>query len=424
MKSFLFLFILFFVFGCSSDRKNAFNQANKKLTYWCAPNPEEIELAKILVDKWNRLHPEIQVEVQALPAGQSSEEVLLAAIAGGTTPDVCSNIWPGAIAEYIKAGGLVALDEFEDFDSLISARKIPVDLLESFRSKDGHFYQLPWKTNPVMLLYNVKIFEKAGIERAPRTYSEFFEACEKIKELGIFPGYTDIRPIWWQRFFDFYPFYIASSGGRTFFKGDDLDIDYEIAVKVFDFFRTCFKMKYFPITNFQVDPFLSEKIAMRFTGPWTITYLEGNKPSGFEYDFAPIPIPDDYQGKVYTYGDPKNIAIFSTTRYKREAWEFVKFLVSEYSDSLLLEICNQLPIRGDLLENKKFADYFNRNLKMKIFAEQAPFTRGVDEVVEMKEVFDAISREFEACAVYGAKSPDEAVKNLIKRTKVIIEWSK
>ncbi len=424
MKLFLFLAFLFFIFGCSAERRDEVNRADKKLKYWCAPNPEEIELARILVEKWNRLHPEIQVEVQPLPAGQSSEEVLLAAIAGGTTPDVCSNIWPGAISEYIKAGGLVALDEFEDFDSLVSARKIPVDLLESFRSKDGHFYQLPWKTNPVMLLYNVRIFKEAGLERAPRTYSEFFKASERIKQLGVFPGYVDIRPIWWQRFFDFYPFYIASSAGRTLFKGDDFDIDYNSAVKVFEFFRICFKMGYFPITNFQVDPFLLGKVAMRFTGPWTIAYLERNKPSEFEYDFAPIPVPDDYQGRVYTYGDPKNIAIFSTTRYKREAWEFVKFLVSEHSDSLLLEVCNQLPMRSDLLENEKFADYFNRNLKMKIFAQQTPFTRGIDAGVEMKEIFDAISREFEACAVYGVKSPDEAVRNLIRRSKIILEWSK
>jgi multiple sugar transport system substrate-binding protein len=424
MRFFLVLSLLFFVLGCSFERKDDGDQANKKLKYWCAPNPEEIELAKILVDKWNRLHPEIQVEVQPLPAGQSSEEVLLSAIAGRTTPDVCSNIWPGAISEYTKAGGLVALDEFEDFDSLVNARRIPVELLESFKSGDGHIYQLPWKTNPIMLLYNVKIFKEAGLERPPRTYSDFFEACEKIKQLGIFPGYTDIRPIWWQRFFDFYPFYIASSGGKTLFKGENFDIDYNSAVKVFEFFRTCFKMGYFPITNFQVDPFLTGKVAMRFTGPWTIAYLERNKPDGFEYDFAPIPVPNDHQGKVYTYGDPKNIAIFSTTKYKREAWEFVKFLVSEYSDSLLLEICNQLPIRGDLLENRKFTGYFNRNLKMKVFAQQTPFTRGIDSGVEMKEIFDAISREFEACAVYGVKSPEEAVRNLIKRSKIILEWSK
>lgn len=432
MRNLIFLALAFFVFGCS-DKKEQTRDADKfiRLKYWCSANPQEIELAKKVVEKWNRLHPDIFVEVQPLPAGQSSEEILLAAISAGTTPDVCSNIWPGAVAEYAKAGGLIALDEFDDFDSVVNARKIPKDLLESFRSKDGHFYQFPWKTNPIMMLYNVKIFEEAGFREAPKTYSEFFAVCEKIKKdvdgdgtIDIWPGYTDTRPIWWQRFFDFYPLYIAASGGRTFFEDGELKIDPKGAKDVFNFFRTCFEKGYFPNVNFQVDPFLTGKIAIRFTGPWTISYLEKNKPEGLEYSFAPVPVPDDFNGEVYTYGDPKNIAIFSSTRHRREAWEFVKFLVSEESDLLLLEICNQLPIRGDLLENEIFVDYFKRNPKMKPFARQVAFIRGVDEAPEMKEIFDAISREFEACAVYGAKSPDEAVKNLIKRINVIFEWSK
>jgi multiple sugar transport system substrate-binding protein len=433
MKNFIVLILTLFFISCASDVDKSFkkrfeNETPKRvhLKYWCSANPQEIELAKKLTEKWNELHPDIQVEVQPLPAGQSSEEILLAAIAGGTTPDVCSNIWPGAIAEYVKAGGLVRLDEFEDFDSVISARKIPRDLLESFRSSDGHFYQFPWKTNPILLLYNVKIFKEAGVEKPPVTYSEFFSVCEKIKNLkiGVYPGYTDTRPIWWQRFFDFYPLYISASGGKTFFKNGELKIDTASAEKVFNFFKTCFERNYFPITNFQVDPFLTGKIAMRFTGPWTISYLERNKPLDFEYSFAPVPVPDDYRGEVYTYGDPKNIAIFSSTKHKKEAWEFVKFLISEEADLLLLEICNQLPIRGDLLENQKFENYFNRNQRMKMFARQSAFTRGVDEAPEMKEIFDAISHEFEACSVYGAKSEREAVRNLVKRIKVILEWSK
>ena len=85
------------------------------ITYWCAANPHEIELARILVDAWNEGDHSVRVKLQPIPSSQSSEEVLLAAIAGGTTPDVCSNMWPGAMDEFINAGGLVRLDQFEDF---------------------------------------------------------------------------------------------------------------------------------------------------------------------------------------------------------------------------------------------------------------------------------------------------------------------
>lgn len=432
MRFHFILILSIFLFACSTEKDTKRDDIKiVRLKYWCSANPQEIELAKKLVDKWNKLHPDIQVEVQPLPAGQSSEEVLLAAIAAKTTPDICSNIWPGAVSEYIKAGGLVKLNEFEDFDSIVNSRKIPHSLLESFRSKDGNFYQFPWKTNPIMMLYNVKILKSAGLHNPPQNYSEFFNACEKIKKdingdgiTDIWPGYTDTRPIWWQRFFDFYPFYIASSGGKTFFENGILKIDTASAINAFNFFKICFQKGYFPNTNFQTDPFLTGKVAIRFTGPWTIAYLEKNKPADLEYSFAPIPVPNNYKGETYTYGDPKNIAIFSTTKHKKEAWEFVKFLVSDSSDLALLEICNQLPIRGDLLENKIFAVYFERNPKMKSFAKQVSYIRGVDEVPEMKEIFDAISKEFEACSIYGVKTPESAMKNLIKRINTILEWAK
>src|SRR5437016_5773943 len=126
-------------FSCS-DQRVATSQATSsivELTYWPAPNVQEIELADTLVKIWNSVHPHIQVRMQPIPVSQSTEEVLLAAIAGKTTPDVCSNIWPGALHEYTQSGGLIPLDRFVDFDSVASSRT-PVDLLQTFKNTDGH----------------------------------------------------------------------------------------------------------------------------------------------------------------------------------------------------------------------------------------------------------------------------------------------
>ena len=55
------------------------------LTYWPAANPPEVKLATLLADHWNREHPDVRVRVQPLPAGRSTEEVLLAAIVATLT---------------------------------------------------------------------------------------------------------------------------------------------------------------------------------------------------------------------------------------------------------------------------------------------------------------------------------------------------
>ncbi len=79
-----------------------------RLVYWTSQNPQERTVADSLTARWNRTHPDIQVTVQPIPAGQSSEEVILASIVAGTTPDVCSNIWPGVLHDLVRAQGVLA----------------------------------------------------------------------------------------------------------------------------------------------------------------------------------------------------------------------------------------------------------------------------------------------------------------------------
>ncbi len=417
--------------GCGTGgSRDSDGEARVRLTYWSSQNPQEREIARILVDAWNTDHPGIQVTVQPLPAGQSSEEVLLAAVAAGTTPDICSNIWPGIVADISRAQGLLALDEFPDFDSLYQSR-IPVGLQDRFRSRDGHTYQLPWKANPIMMQYNVQMFRDAGFEVPPSTYSEFLRAARSITadldgdgSIDRWVGYRDIQPIWHQRYFDYYAFYAGASGGRSLFVADTLAIDPTVSTQVFSFFRDLYEGGHFPRTKFQGSPFISAAIATEFVGPWNIAWLEKNAPAGLEYAFAPLPVPDGYEGPVYTYGDYKNIAVFSSTEHPAEAWRFASYLVSKEADLLLMEKATQMPIRRDLLVDSTFAGFFAGRPEMRAFAGQVEATVGIEEVGSFAEMLDAIAQQFEASAVYGVRSPADATRRAIDRMRVIQEWNR
>ncbi len=429
----LILFALAWVLvvtGCGrTETASDADGAPVRLTYWSSQNPQERELAMRLVDEWNALNPGVQVTVQPLPAGQSSEEVLLAAIVAGTTPDVCSNIWPGIVTDFIRADGVLALDVFPDFDSLMQSR-VPDYLLERFRVDDGHVYQLPWKSNPIMMQYNVLIFREAGFEEPPRTYGEFLAAAEKISvdldgdgQLDRWIGYRNIHPIWHERLFDYYSFYIAASGGKTLYEQNELRIDTTVSNQVLEFFGSLYGQGFFPKTKFQGNAFVSKQIATEFVGPWNIAWLEENAPADLEYAYAPLPVPDDYQGTSYTYGDYKNIAIFSSTEHPNDAWQFAKFLVSESADLQLLELATQIPIRKGLLTSPQFSSFFSDHPKLVPFAEQVLNTRGVEGVRSFPEILDAIAQQFEAAAVYGIRSPGEATRLAIQRIGVIEAWN-
>ncbi len=90
--------------GCSRTNKDS----RDEILYWCSNNIDEIKFAKESTDEWNMNNPRDQVKYQPVPEGRSSEEIILAAVVGNTTPDIYSNMWQGDVEAYAQAGVLVA----------------------------------------------------------------------------------------------------------------------------------------------------------------------------------------------------------------------------------------------------------------------------------------------------------------------------
>lgn len=420
----LFIGTVLILSGCSRSSSKNFDQ----VIYWASNNSDEIIFANKIVTDWNDQKKFLPVKFQPVPEGQSSEEVILAAVVGNTTPDLYSNMWQGDVELYARAGKLVPLDTLPGFVEFLKQR-CDSSVIAEVTSTDGHIYQIPWKINPIMVIYNEKMFNKIGFEKSPGTYSEFFKAASEIKKdsykgqyLTRWIGYSEVIVTWWQRLFDFYPLYLAASGGAHLIKDNKVAFNNKFAVETFRFLKTLYDSSYFPRERLSArqDPFLSGDIGIRFTGPWEIVHANKFKPEGFRYDFAPLPVPDNFSGHAYTYGDTKNIVMFSTCRNKIAAWEFLKNMINEKGDLLFLKITNQIPRRKDLLTNSVFIDYFDKNPLMRPFAEQSKYVRGPDSSPVLKEVFDAISQEYEACVVYGKKSPEQAVNDAANAAALIL----
>jgi len=398
------------------------------LTYWCATNPFEVEFAREIVSEWNQDTTRIPVRFQPVPAGQTSEEVVLAAIVAKTTPDIYSNIWPGVIEQYREAGAVLPLHQFADFDSVLTSR-IPESLRQEFQSPDGGYYQFPWKGNPLMLFYNRDLLEEAGIDQLPETYAEFFEIAPLLALDRDGDGHFDqwlLDPViltkWYERFFDFYTFYIAATDGATFLSQGQPQLDRPETAEVFSFFRRGYAEGYFPRSIFQEDIFIKGQLVFHVSGPWLLRHLKKYRPNDYQrYGVTTLPRPKHDTTPVHTYGDAKNIVIFSTTSYPQEAWDFVKFMTNRANDLRFLTIGNQLPLRKDLHTDPFFRDYFDQNPQMVLFAEQIPYVVGTDNSIYLQEIFDIITQEFDAACIYQAKPVEQSVADLQARVQVLIE---
>jgi multiple sugar transport system substrate-binding protein len=406
---------------------------NRPLIFWCSNNAAEITLAREFTERWQRGQPQTPLRFQPIPEGQSSEEIILASVVGKTTPDIYANMWQGNVEMYAKAGVLVPLDTIQGFTEFIRDRCDSVTIRE-ITAGDGHIYQVPWKVNPIMTLVNTQALTGTTPGGPPYTYSAYVEAGRAFKKdkngdgyTDQWLGYTEVKAIWYQRLFNFYPLYLAASGGApllTIKPGQKARAAFNnrYAVEVFRFLQTLYKNDYFSKERLSAtrDPFLDGRIASQFTGPWQVGFLKKYGAADLLYQFYPMPVPDNQRGPVYTYADPKNIVIFNTCPNPTAAWAFVRSLIDRPGDLRLLELTGQMPRRKNLTTDPYFANYLAQNPRLKPFAEQARYLKGVDNHEQIVEVFDIISQEYEACVVYNRKTPEAAVSDAARAVDVLL----
>ena len=379
------------------------------LTYWPAANPVEVRLATRLAAQWNAEHADVHVKVQPLPAGRSSEEVLLAAIVAKATPDVSSNVSSVLLSRLVRAGSVVRLDDRVATAARLAERTSPA-MLASLRLSGGGIYAFPWKTNPEMLMYNVDLLRAAGVE-PPRTQSELLVAFRRLTRDSDGDGRLDrwalwapLKTTWFERFYDFYPLYLASSGGRTLVRDGKVTFDNAAAVSALELLRRGFAEGVLPRANFAQgrDPFIDGTVAMKIIGPWFVRELEEMKASGLRYDVVPVPAADGIApADRYAFADLRSIAVFSTTRHPEAAARFVAFLTSPAADRLLIEQASQLPYRRALATDPRFAASLARWPTLATYATYVEHTRDLDLDPDVVEIFDSISEAYEASAIYG-----------------------
>jgi multiple sugar transport system substrate-binding protein len=420
---YLNLFLLILMISCRHGTNKG------EMLIWSSNNSQEISYISGIIDQWNSANPDRIIRSQPIPEGQSSEEIILASVVGGTTPAIYANMWQGSVEMYARAGVLVRLDTMPGFIEIIAERCTP-DAIREITSADGHIYQVPWKVNPIMLLYNAKIFQETGLDKLPHTYREYLEAARLISAdrdndgyCDRWIGYTSVLPIWYQRLFNFYPLYLAASNGAPLIENNRAAFDNQYSVEVFTFLQELYNKNYFSRQQMTAsqDPFIMERVATLITGPWQVPYLEKFKPPEMEYGFLPMMVPEETDIPAYTYGDPKNIVIFNTCPDPLTAWKFLQTLISEEGDFELLRVTGQFPRRKNIASNPVFEPFFRENPKLMPFAFQADYLKGVDNHPLIVEVFDIISQEYEACVMYGRKTPEEAVKDAADAVDVLLK---
>lgn len=309
-----------------------------------------------LVDEWNATHDN-QIELTEVPAAEFVTK-MGAAVAAGEAPDIASIdlIYTPAFA---SAGQLVDLTEF------VNALPYADDLSPAHMTLgeyEGRNYAVPFAAEGSFLIYNVDLFEQAGLdpENPPTTWDEVLEAARAITALGDDTyGYYFAGNCAGCNAFTFLPF-IWASGGDVLsedFSQPTLEEDPAVS-EALALYRTMWEEGLIPEgaivdggENF-TNAFASGTIGMAGTGAFGIDNYKTNYPD-LNFDVTYIPGKD---GGTASFGGGDNIGIPTGSEYVEEAWEFIEWTLSEDVQLELYAGNNQLPVRLSLADNEYFQE--------------------------------------------------------------------
>ncbi len=243
-------------------------------------------------------------------------------------------------------------DQLVDLTDIVAGdpelRALANDLCWEVNSRDGRIYGVPYTRQVIGYFYNKELFAKAGIEAPATTWDEFFEQCDKLLEAGITPLSMDTADSGWVTSLWLGAMLGATDEGDAFMN-TNLPTDYTFQGFVDAATRIQTMFQKYTTTDAvggayenAASNFFMEETAMIANGPWMVSdfYDTSMVDEGFADKIGTAMYPE---GVMYNSGKiGYNIA--SKDEAKLQATlTFVKFLCSEESQRLMLEMTGDIP---------------------------------------------------------------------------------
>jgi multiple sugar transport system substrate-binding protein len=390
------------------------------VTLWHGVNPpSNRDVLQELVEQFNDRHPDICVE--ALYVGQQGEQTpkILASIVGDAPPDL---LWynPTIAARLVELDAIRPLDDFLA-DSPIK-QEIDPNLFDSMQFQ-GHIWSVPFGTNNAGIFYRPSLFEAAGITQLPETWEELRQVARKLTQDTDGDGRVDqygiLLPLGkgdWTVFM-WLPF-LWSGGGELVDtqSATGVDLVNEGAIAALQFWQDLIEdgsaVLSAPERGYELDRFLQRKVAMQFSGPWTLGQLEAT-----DVDFGVMPMPSGVQRATIIGGE--NLFVFKTTPPREKAaLTFAEFVESEEFQTQWAMGTGYLPVNLKARQSEAYRAFIERQPAVKVFLEQVQYGHTRPILLGYRRISENLGRAIEA-VLLGKSSPQEALENAQRRLNLI-----
>jgi multiple sugar transport system substrate-binding protein len=308
----------------------------------------EGEVVRDMVPAFERLHPDIHVEVQQIP-WTAGHEKLLTGFVGRSTPDVAQlgNTW---VAELAALRALSPLDARVAGSSAIRRDDVFPGVWDS-NVVDGVTYGVPWYVDTRLLFYRADLVARTGLPWPPRSWEQWRAVMTRIKEQGGADRFAILLPIdeWTQ------PVIFGLQTGADLLaergtRGHFRDPRFRRAMA---FYVDLYASKLAPpldnsgLANLY-QQFAEGYFAMVITGPWNLGEFRRRIPPEQQslWATAPLPPPDaDMQQPGASIAGGSSLVLFRGASDPEAAWLWIEFLSAPEQQARFYELTGDLPAR-------------------------------------------------------------------------------
>ena len=309
---------------------------------------KDLDFFKQVVEGFEKKNPDIKIKIEYIPGDYARKLPML--LLSNTAADILlmddENIPAYSVRGYLEdLGPYIARDR-----AAMRMEEFFPTAMESFQYRGGQ-YGLPWDGISVLVFYNKDMFDAEGIPYPTKdwTWDDFLQIARKLtKDTN---GDGRMEQIGTNMMFGFLDFqnFLWSFGG-DFLNADRTanGIDNPGGLAAYQF---VYDMKYkyrATVWTGEVEEMTSEvqlltgRIGMTLAGSYFMSTLFSVK-DAMRWDVALMPIGP--VGKRFNRVSWDGISINKGTRYKEEAWRFLKYLVNEDPQALVGQMGRGFPVR-------------------------------------------------------------------------------
>ncbi|UKO99871.1 ABC transporter substrate-binding protein [Nostoc sp. UHCC 0870] len=382
------------------------------LSLWQSINPPpNRDVFEKLVKKFNQTHPDIQVE--SIFVGQPQLPKILTAVVGNAPPDILS-FDPQSTGQFAELGAILPLDDWlEKFP--LKSEVIP-NLFEELRL-NGQLWSVPLYTANLGIFYRPKLFQAAGITETPKTWEELRQVAKKLtvdsNQDGQPEQYGMLLPLGKQEWtvFSWFPF-LLSSGGEIV-TNNRPNLTNQEAINALQFWQDLMKDGSAtlspPERGYEEDDFISGRVAMQITGPWTYIMK-----SNVDYQVFPMPANTE-QATVTATGV---LYLMKTTPTREQAaLKFLEYVLSEEFQTEWSIGTGFLPVNIKATESEAYQQFISKQPVLEVFAKQMSVAGNRPIIAGYTRLSDSLGRAIEATLL--GESPEKALKTAQERLEVI-----